>query len=511
MMRQKAIRFLMQNKILVNPDLLEKIPEDEFDIALFYKKILNNKENLNDELLNQIINDVITHTKSIVSSQDVLDYDDKIEERLNKFNIKLVENYVKEPEQIEIKDFISHYNKRLDSTVQLLRKRQELEGIISISRLESYDEREPVAIVGMVSEKNETKNGHYMLTLEDRSGLIKVLISKNNKELHELCSDVMLDEVIGITGTNGKDIVFADQIIYADVPLNKPLKKSPNDNYSVFISDTHIGSKMFKEEEFLKFVDWINGNVGNEVQKSIARKVKYLFIVGDLVEGIGIFPSQEQDVKVKDIYLQYELAYKYLSKVRKDLCIVITPGNHDPMRIAEPQPMHYKDYAKKLYELSNVIFVSSPSYLSIDVSDTFEGLDVLLYHGFSIPYYADQVSSIRKAGGQKRTDLIMHYYLSRRHLAPVHSSTQFVPDASRDPLLIQKVPDIFATGHIHRYSMSNYRNVTCLNCSCWLSATDYQIKLGIIPQPCRAMLVHHKTRKVQVLKFGEDENESDEE
>jgi DNA polymerase II small subunit len=279
--------------------------------------------------------------------------------------------------------------------------------------------------------------------------------------------------------------------------------------YAIFISDTHIGSKVFKKDEFLRFIDWINLKFPDKKQKEIASKVKYLFIVGDVVEGVGIFPSQEADVEIKDIYLQYEEAYKYLSLIRKDICIIITPGNHDPMRIAEPQPMHYKDYAKKLYELENVIFLSSPSLVSIAKKDNFEGIDVLLYHGFSIPYYADSVPSIRKSGGLNRSDLVMKYFLERRHLAPTHKSNQFIPDTDYDHLVISRVPDIFATGHIHKVSVLNYKNVSCINCSCWLGATDYQLKLGIYPQPCRALLVNLQSRAVNILKFGQDDSEKE--
>lgn len=511
MIRENVIKFLMENNILINPDIIETIPNDErFDISFFYEKVLANKENMSDELLSDIITEVKDKMMSIMDSKKAFDYDDRIDDVLKKFDIKLVQNYVKDPEKKEMKDFISHYNKRLDTIGSMLKNRQELEGVVSISRLKQNEDRAPndkAALIGMVLEKNETKNGHYMLTMEDRSGTIKVLVNKNNQELMDICDDLMLDEVIGIVGSLGDDIMFSDSIIYPDVPLHKPLKKCPKDDYAIFISDTHIGSKMFKGDEFLRFIDWLNCNVGNEAQKSIAKKVKYLFIVGDLVEGVGIFPSQEHDVEIKDVYEQYDKAFEYLNKIRKDICIVITPGNHDPMRIAEPQPMHYKDYAKKLYEMENVVFVTSPSLLTINQSDTFEGIDVMLYHGFSIPFYADRVPSIRKAGGMKRTDLIMEYYLKRRHLAPTHTSTQFIADSEYDPLVITKIPDILATGHIHTYTVSNYRNVTCLNCSCWLSSTDYQVKQGMIPQPCRALLVNLHTRKVNVLKFGEDEAE----
>ena len=70
-----------------------------------------------------------------------------------------------------------------------------------------------------------------------------------------------------------------------------------------------------------------------------------------------------------------------------------------------------------------------------------------------------------------------------------------------DPLVIEKIPDFFVSGHIHRATVSNYRNVTLLNCSCWMSQTDYQEKRGLVPQPARAIYVDLQTRKTKILSF----------
>ena len=174
------------------------------------------------------------------------------------------------------------------------------------------------------------------------------------------------------------------------------------------------------------------------------------------------------------------------------------------MRIAEPQPPLYKDFAEAVWKLPNVTMVSNPAYVNIHKTEKFPGIDVLMYHGFSFTHYADAVESIRSAGGQARSDLIMKYVLQRRHLAPTHKSTLYLPDPHKDSLVIDKVPDFFVSGHIHRASASNYRNVTMLNCSSWLRKTEYQEKVGLHPQPGRAILVNLQTRKVKILKFYDD-------
>jgi DNA polymerase II small subunit len=146
--------------------------------------------------------------------------------------------------------------------------------------------------------------------------------------------------------------------------------------------------------------------------------------------------------------------------------------------------------------------VSNPAYISIDVTDEFSGIDVLLYHGGSLIYYSDAIPSIRSKGGQKLVDDIMIYLLKRRHLAPSHGSTLYVPDTYEDPLLIDPVPDIFATGHIHRAQSKTYRNVTCINCSGWGAITENQEKRGLEPQPGRVIAISLKTREVKFMNFN---------
>ena len=151
--------------------------------------------------------------------------------------------------------------------------------------------------------------------------------------------------------------------------------------------------------------------------------------------------------------------------------------------------------------MPNVFIVSSPAMVNIGAKDSFPGFDVLLYHGTSFQYYADKVKSISSAGGQKRADLIMKFLLQRRHLAPSHTSTQYMPEVEDDPLVIDKVPDFFVTGHIHRATIASYRNVALLNCSCWIAMTEYQEKVGLIPEPSRIIIANLQTRENRIMRF----------
>jgi DNA polymerase II small subunit len=173
------------------------------------------------------------------------------------------------------------------------------------------------------------------------------------------------------------------------------------------------------------------------------------------------------------------------------------------MRLAEPQLPIYEEYAQALYDLPNVLMVSNPAMLAIGVTETFPGLDVLLYHGYSFDYYIATVDEIRNNGGYDRADLVMKFMLRRRHLAPTHASCLYIPFPDHDPLIISKVPDIFATGHLHKVSVSNYRNVTLIGSSCWQGKTAFQEKMGHHPEPCRVPIINLQTREVKILRFGE--------
>jgi DNA polymerase II small subunit len=493
--KREIVSLLLSKGILIDRIALDKINTIQ-DTNTFHSFLLD--EISKDSSLNtfsQIIEKYNNGTGDVDESSAT--------EEITQPGVDVVFSYELEPKKREVKDFLGYFTSRYNTIKSILQNRKELQSLTSINRLNQKREREQAALIGLVTDKQITKTGKVILTVEDLTGGIKIIISQNT-EAYEIAKDTVPDEVLGIVGTCAGEVMFANQLVLPDIPLYKEIKKSPDEAYALFIGDFHFGSKVFLKEPFEKFLSWIKGEQGNDSQREILKKLKYIFLVGDLVEGVGIYPNQEADLEIKDIYEQYTEFAKHLIKIPQHMQIIICPGNHDAMRIAEPQPPLYKDFAEAVWKLPNVTMVSNPAYVNIHASNDFPGFDVLMYHGFSFTYYADAVESIRSKGGQKRVDLILKFLLQRRHLAPTHTSTLYLPDAEKDSLVIDKIPDFFATGHIHRVSATNYRNVTMLNCSSWLEKTDYQEKVGLIPQPGRALLVNLQTRKVKILKFYDD-------
>ena len=485
-LKQELVKFLLDKGQLVTKDILDKIESKE-DLQLLYNKLKDD--------------DSLFFNKGIVDKLDQIKQDENLVHIEDDKTIKIISSYEEESKKRNVQDFVSYFNKRFNSLSSILKSRSELSNLVSINRVKDIREREKVSIIGLVKDKNTTKTGNVLVEIEDPTGNIKVCMHKSKPELLDKAKDIVLDEVIGILGSASNNFVFVDNIIVPDVPFTKQLKKSNEEEHAVFISDLHVGSNNFMEKELIKFIRWLNGDLGSEAQKAVSKKVKYVFIVGDLIDGVGIYPGQEDELTIKDVYEQYKYCAELLKKISPEKKIIICPGNHDSMRIAEPQPVLHKDFAESIWNLPNVTMVSNPSFVNIGSNSDFPGFDVLLYHGFSFDYFVANVENIRNKGGYDRPDLIMKFLLQRRHLAPTHTSTLYIPEQSRDPLVIDALPDFFVTGHIHKSSVSLYRNISLICCSCWQSKTAFQEKVGHHPEPCRVPIVNLKTREVKVMRF----------
>lgn len=416
-------------------------------------------------------------------------------------SVQIVISYKNEPRKYEVKDFTSFFSSRHRFLENILRSRQELLATIPINRTFGKTEKESISIIGIIEEIGETKNGHLVLTIEDPTGRIKAIISKNKKELHTKAKDLVLDEVVGIIGILGDKIIFAEEVIWPDIPSSNPLKKGEKEEYAVFLSDIHVGSKLFLKEEFNKFLQWISSKLGSPAQRDIASKVKYIIIAGDVVDGIGIYHSQEEELEIKEIVAQYEEFCRLIKQIPADKQIIICPGNHDAVHLAEPQSSFDENFSPALFTMPNVTLVTNPALVNIGKTKTFSGFDVLLYHGYSFDYYVAHVESIRNNGGYHRADLIMKFLLKRRHLSPSFRSTPYYPSHKEDPLMIKKIPDFFVSGHIHYSKVDNYRGITIICGSCWQGTTAFQEKLGHQPEPARVPVVNLKTREIKILKF----------
>ncbi|HIH39153.1 TPA: hypothetical protein HA219_00290 [Candidatus Woesearchaeota archaeon] len=473
--KRKLIEFLTEKNILISPDFLNDLNSVEPSAI--------------SELINKKLNETEIHHKT-----------DKIRET---GSVKVVFSYAGQPKKSTAQDFINHFNSRYNSLKKLLQQRAQLENVTSVSRLKTKSEKENVAVIGMVYSKEDTKNG-IMLTVEDPTGSTKVFFGKNKQDIFSKAKDIVMDEVLGITGVSGKGIIFGNGIFSPDIPLTKEIKKSPEEENVLFMSDLHIGSKKFLEEEFMKFISWIKGELGNEKQKELSSKVKYIFFTGDMIDGISIYPTQREELNIMTFKEQYRKLAEYLKMIPENIQLIICPGQHDVVPIAEPQPPLPKEYCSELYELPNVTFVSNPAMVNIGAKEGFSGFDVLLYHGASYNYYADKVESIRmqKPNLSERSENVMKFLLQKRHLAPTYDGYPRLA-TEVDHLIIDRIPDIFISADVHKHSTFTYKNaITGIISSCFQSKTSFQEKVGHNPEPGIIPLLNLKTREIKILNFG---------
>lgn len=385
----------------------------------------------------------------------------------------------------EIKDFITYFNSRYEQLHDFLDKRGELKDHRPINRIRKSED--VIKIIGMVTDIKNTKNNHKIIELEDETGSINVLVHNENHKLFEKSERIVRDEVIGIIGSKKGTLVIASDIVQPGVPR---MEEKTMDFSAVFISDVHIGSSTFLEDAFSRFIKWINGDFGNEEQQEIAQDVKYLVVGGDIVDGIGVYPNQEKELVIKDINQQYEEAARFLGDIQRDIKIIIIPGNHDAVRLAEPQPAIPETYAKSLYEIKNVDIISNPGVVSLD------GINTLVYHGRS---FDDMAMSV-KGFSHQQTDLIMKELIEKRHLAPIYGERTPLASEYEDHLVIKEVPDIFHTGHVHINAYKKYKGVHLINSGTFQSQTEFQKIYNIVPTCAEVPVIQRGSFKL--LKFA---------
>ncbi len=472
--KRKLIEFLLENNVLIGPDFLEKLDSmsDSSQIAV-------------------LVNGQIKASKLPRTMY------------AREGTVKIIFSYPGNPKKIMAQDFISHFNSRYALLKKILQQRLQLENITSIGKLKTKGEKETVSIIGMISSKEDTKNG-MIISAEDPTGAVKVYFSKSKPTLISKANDLVLDEVIGISGSTGKNIIFANELYFPDIPITKEIKKSPAEEYAVFISDIHVGSKFFMEEEYMKFVNWLNGKAGSEKQKEMASKVNYVFITGDAIDGISITPGQKPFLNILTFREQYKKLAEYLKLIPEDIKIILCPGQHDIVPIAVPQIPLPKEYCKELFEIPNLILISNPAFINIAAREGFPGFDVLIYHGDSYNYYSDKVESIRvqKSNQIERAEEVMKFLLQKRHLAPTYDGNPHMPTET-DYMVIDKIPDLFISGDAHKSAIFTYKGViTGVVSGCFQSQTPFQLKSGYIPDPGRVPILNLKTREIKILNFG---------
>ncbi len=301
-------------------------------------------------------------------------------------------------------DYLHYFRDRYNRLGNMIRSRCGGMPIEALTRNSRYRQEE-CTIIGMVVEVKTTTNGHRIAEIEDSSAGIPVLFRKDRPVFAD-AERIIHDEVIGVKGklSNDGKLFFAEQLYRPDIRIDNIPFKSELPGKAVFISDTHVGSNTFLEECWNRFADWLSDS-----------DFSYLLIAGDLVDGIGIYPGQESELVIKNIYEQYNAFGDMMRNLPSRMKIILSPGNHDVVRGAEPQPVIPQQFTEKFP--SNCILVENPAVVNL------QGVRVLMYHGRSID---DMIGLI--PGASLRTE---RAYDGGDAPAPAPCSCLRSPDANR--------------------------------------------------------------------------------
>ncbi len=363
-------------------------------------------------------------------------------------------------------------------------------GLPDLTPIGSFRNREgEMSVIGMVREIRTTSEKHHtILTIEDDTGTLEALVPKGSSEIRE---PFLLDEVVALRIRAGRErnrIPIVTGVLRPDVPTAREPHRTGFEARAIFISDLHVGSRSFLSDAWGRLADYLKGQ-GPDPE--VAETVRHLVIAGDLVDGIGIYPNQEGDLAILDIFEQYAELGRRLRELPNRIQVVAIPGNHDAVSPAEPQPPLPHELAGTLPGPVKVL--ANPSTFSLD------GVVVTAYHGRA---FDDLIPALPGASYARPTD-VMKRMLAMRHLAPMYGGKTPLSPQPRDGLLIDPVPDIFVTGHAHTFGADRYKGILLLNASTWQAETEYQRMRNISPVPARAALVRLTDLSLDVLDFSE--------
>ncbi|MDS0257212.1 DNA-directed DNA polymerase II small subunit [Thermoplasmatales archaeon AK] len=381
-----------------------------------------------------------------------------------------------------VEDFRRLFVNRFEKLSKIIALSSAMRGSVDIRRAKkTFGE---VRVIGMVTSVDTTKNGHKRITIEDVDDTIQTIIMKGKGPYNEL---ILQDEVIGVIGSvsqgTGDPVIFVNEIVRPDIPYRVIDETKGESVYVGSISDIHVGSKTFRKDDFQRMISWIKSS------DSDSSRLKYLILSGDVVDGIGVYPGQDEDLEILNPLEQYEQLAKYLEEIPEDIQTFIMPGNHDAVRLAEPQPV----FSQKIRDLlpKNAVFLPNPYMLRL------EGRNVMVYHGMSLNDMVELVPGANYTSIGKAIEEI----LKRRHLAPKYGGkTPLIPSAV-DYHVIEQVPDIFITGHIHSHYVGNYRGVRYVNSSTWQSQTEYQRMMNFSPNPSILTMFDLNSRGTLIKNF----------
>ncbi len=388
----------------------------------------------------------------------------------------------------DLEGFVDYFRSRFKGIEGILRQRMDVREAVTITNALKMPMKSKIKMIGIVTSKR-TSGQRLFVELEDNENSVTVLASEGDALKKGFT--ILEDQVICADAIKYKqDLFIANDFIWPDIPSQTP-RRSEIPLCSAFIADTHIGSRYFQRGIFDKFIRWLNLEVGPPQLRNLAAQVKYVVVDGDLVDGIGIYPTQLEELEIKDVRKQYETAALMLSGIPDYVEIIILPGNHDAVRKSLPQPPIPKQYAEALYDDDRIHFLGSPSRLTLN------GVEAFVCHGKALDDVLSHVPGMTFNNPLNGMELLLRC----RHVAPMYGSSTPIAPEKEDRLIIPSTPDVFQMGHIHVYGSKRYKGTTLIASSSWQDQTPFQKRVNIIPTVGIAPIFNLQTHQVTPIDF----------
>ncbi|HID17183.1 TPA: DNA-directed DNA polymerase II small subunit [Candidatus Bathyarchaeota archaeon] len=389
-----------------------------------------------------------------------------------------------------LEDFVHYFRSRFEKLREVLQRRIDGRGASTLLEALRSPQNSKVKFIAMIMEKRE-RGGKIFLKVEDQTASGTAVVFKDKRETYELAQKLVLDQVVCMEGVRIKNgLIAVESLVYPDLPERK-VKGAEEEVSVALVGDIHCGSKAFLKETFEKLVLWLNGGAGNKKQREAAGRIKYLVVLGDLVDGVGVYPGQEKELEIADIYEQYRLVAKYLEKIPEYIEVITIPGNHDGARQALPQPAIPRELIEPVQEARKIVLVGNPAEVRL------HGVSFLLYHGTSMNDLISAVPGLSYERPERGLELL----LKIRHLAPIYGAGTPIAPGEEDLLVVEEPPDVFSAGHVHVVDYGWYKGSAVVSCGTWQAQTEYQRKLNVRPTPGVLPVIRLDSMQVNVVNF----------
>ena len=281
-----ALIYAINKGYQVHPDAFAFLKSLDCDVEKIIKTIVDAKNKfkkkspiLIDDIKNVISSDVNGQIDKPVITNSNTDSNDE--------NYKIIFDPTYKINSENDKDFYKLFDSRYRKTFKILSIRSESRQIRKIkhikdlrnksrfSSLDNENERgkfiDSAFVAGLIMSKRNRKND-LELVIDDTTGSIPVVCKTQDliNEASSLVLDQMLMLEISLSKRNSNDFVIKD-IIFPDIPEHVAAK-SGTESYVALISDLHVGSKYFMENEFNDFISWLSSD------DEIVSKIKFVCI-----------------------------------------------------------------------------------------------------------------------------------------------------------------------------------------------------------------------------------------